>query len=747
MTHDGKRRTWGDLVVAAALFAVALSVVVSTYDMGFVRDEAFYFRHAETYQNWFVRVEKGGPDREEALTREEVLDTWRNNNEHPPLHKMLMGWSWRLLGRKLRPISSIRVAKPDEPGPDEGKQRKKAENKARDDGVLAASITGLGAAHGFDEGASVTLLRPQVVGKPPDIGGRELAVGTVVERDRWRAKVRFHRFNAKLDVKEGGRADALRALCGSAGPRDDGVIQRTGCEAVENRAMYTLTESAAMRFPGAVAAALIVALLFLAARGFFLSPSAAQPLPIPFAVVVGLGFLALPRPFWHAHLAVFDMTICALLVAATFAYQRSLSSRLWVGIVAVVWGFGLLAKHNAAVLPIAFIGHWAWDGLAEGRFLLRWPAGLKGVAWVVGAMAALVAGAMIHPGVGLALAVLVVASPGRALTLPGLPKAWFAMLPVGLLMLVAGWPLLWFDTLDNFLRWLEFHLAHEHYMQTYFGQVLAFAPFPWGFPWVMTALTWPIGLLAACVVGTVVLIASIGAWHWRVLRGAEPRDPLNDPDASERRGWWRLVVVAALWPTVLISMPDTPIFGGIKHWMPSYPFMLLLAGLGAHWAWRTAAAGLDLPKLAATAGAWVIAIMLALPAANATWQAHPHGSVYYNELIGGAPGAAEAGMQRQFWGGSTRDGLAEVNKRAPLHARIWFHKCAWGAFMMYQREGWFRRDLSYASHPSGTTHGFFHHQKDHDDYELDVMRDYRVAAPVMRSSLEGVPILSVYERP
>ena len=66
---------------------------------------------------------------------------------------------------------------------------------------------------------------------------------------------------------------------------------------------------------------------------------------------------------------------------------------------------------------------------------------------------------------------------------------------------------------------------------------------------------------------------------------------------------------------------------------------------------------------------------------------------------------------------------------------------------MYQREGWFRRDLHYGVDPAGTALGFFHHQKDHDDYELDAMRDYGVRVPVMQSAIDGVPLLSVYQRP
>ena len=73
--------------------------------------------------------------------------------------------------------------------------------------------------------------------------------------------------------------------------------------------------------------------------------------------------------------------------------------------------------------------------------------------------------ALVHPLLGAALALLIVTVVNKQLALPGIPAAYFAMLPVGILMLVVGWPLMWVDTVDNLLRWLEFPLTHEHYMQ------------------------------------------------------------------------------------------------------------------------------------------------------------------------------------------------------------------------------------------------------------------------------------------
>ena len=789
-----------DLGIAVLLGLLATVTLVATNDMGFVRDEAFYFGHAEGYQDWFIRVEAGGQARRDALERKAILDTWRANSEHPPLDKILFGYSWRIFGRKLRPMTHLHAG----------------------DGDVRVDVSELGPTHGFQPDAKVWLLKSQLVDAPPNVGPRRLVQGRVLERRNDHAVVRLDK-SADLET--------LQKVCQPAGVGQKGVIRRTGCELVEQRSLYVLSESNAMRLPGALFGGLLVGLLYLAARLFFASPQTAWgpgQANRAFAVCAGLGWLCIPQPFYHAHLACFDTTITALLVATTFTYHRSLRSRAWILPTAILWGLALLSKHNALFLPIIFIAHWLWDGLLERRFELTLAPGSwkRRLAWMLGGLILAIPAFFLHPL--LALALLLPTTRFVQLSTPPVPAVLFVMLPVGFAILVAGWPLLWVDTLDNFLRWLEFHLHHEHYMQTYFGQVLAYPPFPPQFAWVMTALTWPTVLLMAFALGLIAVYwprrvpdLFMRAWvRWRDrklpkatvhdstvpvdvatrrrddavrdlayqqsveavrarMRRAGPAGLDDFGRTAELRSWDRLILLSALWPMALISMPGTPIFGGTKHWMPAYAFMLLIGARGLQAVWRRLAEalaptdGYALDMQGVNPGsveaalmkqyvqptlswwrrtflpgvlAWLMALAVLLPSAQATADAHPQGTAYYNDLIGGMSGAADAGMQRQFWGGTTRALLEEVNRRAPQNALIWFHKAAWGAYMMYQREGWFRRDLRFTTEASAPTAlGFFHHQKDHDDFELDLWQTYKWRTPVAQWSLDGVPMLSVYE--
>ncbi|MEY3011848.1 MAG: hypothetical protein RIT45_583 [Pseudomonadota bacterium] len=726
----GRRHRRLDVALGALLFCATLLALLATDQMGFARDEAFYFGHAETYQNWQVEVEAGGARREAALARDELLRVWRQNSEHPPLDKVLFGWSWRIFGRKLREIGAPR---------------------ADAEGGVLVDVRGLGPAHGFAIGRPVELLRPQLVGGAPDVGPRRWLRGTVLSRTPYAATV--HLPDATLD--------AVRARCVGPGHHDpDGALLRTGCEALESRALYVLSESAAMRMPGMLFGALLVLVLWAFARGLL----GGEPLLArPFALVAALGTLLIPRVFFHAHLACFDMTITTLLVATTLAYHRALVDRRWLLPTAALWGLSLLAKHNAFVLPAAFIGHWAWDALVEGRIRLQaapepegrlatWLARPLGLA-VATALALVGFGALLSPLAGAAAAAVVLAGGPLRLVLPGLPTAWFVMLPVGLAMLVAGWPLLWVDTLNNLLAWLEFHLHHEHYMQTYFGAVLAYPPFPVAMPFVLTLLTWPLTLLITSGAG-LLLLGAVGLRRlptsMRAALGRGGPADVRAPDAHAR-SLDRLLLVTAIWPIALIAMPNTPVFGGTKHWMTAYPALILLGARALQWAWfglsRAWLDGIARERAVAAVAAWLLVALTLLPAASATLAHHPQGTMHYNELVGGVPGAARVGLQRQFWGYQARDGLPTINALAPTGARIWMHNSAWGSFMMYQREGWCRRDLRYSGGAAGTALGLFHHQYDHDDYELELFEDYGTVAPVAQTAFEGVPLLSVYERP
>ena len=472
-----------------------------------------------------------------------------------------------------------------------------------------------------------------------------------------------------------------------------------------------LSNATAWRLPGAAFAAGLVALVYLFGR----------QLVGRGAGLISAGTLLLqPRFFFHGHMAGFDVAISAVWFAVVYTYWRSLergsgAGARWAVACGLLWGLGLATKLNAFFLPIVLLLHWAltrWHGLSLGR-----DEGRGGVLSV---------------------------------RLPGLPWALVAMALLGPVVFYATWPRIWFDTAARVGWYIKFHAEHVHYFVQYFGEPLVRPPFPASFPWVMTLVTVPATVLLAAALGVWALASEGGrlrAWTARWRRALAARS-LREASVEEvdRRGTVVLLALNLLFPIALIAMPSTPVFGGTKHWMPAMPYLALLAGVGASWAaarlappraggWRPAAAGLAM-------GAAVL-----LPAGVATAGHYRFGTSYYNELIGGVRGAADAGMMRQFWGYASRQALGWLGERAPQRARVWPHNTTGWAFQDYKRDGLLREDVRWVGGGQESSLALYHHQRAFVYLLVGLWQEYGTMAPAHVVELEGVPMLSVYRRP
>jgi 4-amino-4-deoxy-L-arabinose transferase-like glycosyltransferase len=95
--------TWiqrhGDSLIALGLGLGYLACLLATcHDLGYARDEGFYFQASESYARWFALLAESPS---QALTQRSVDAAWSINPEHPPLLKSLFGLSWLLLYKKL----------------------------------------------------------------------------------------------------------------------------------------------------------------------------------------------------------------------------------------------------------------------------------------------------------------------------------------------------------------------------------------------------------------------------------------------------------------------------------------------------------------------------------------------------------------------------------------------------------------------------------------------------------------------
>ena len=312
-----------------------------------------------------------------------------------------------------------------------------------------------------------------------------------------------------------------------------------------------------------------------------------------------------------------------------------------------------------------------------------------------------------------------------------------AMALLGPAVLYAVWPWLWYHPVDRFAAYLAFHATHVHYAWTYLGTVLREPPFPLTYVLVVTALTLPVSLLAPMGVG----LLSLGLRALAGLRAAWRRRLGVSATASEV-----LVGLNALASIVLISFPDVPHFGGVKHWLPSMPFLALLAGRQVQLAGDALGALLSaklrwFPRAAMTP---VLAALLLLPAVTLTAHLHPYGTSAYGELAGGVPGAASLGMQRQYWSNNVTGVLEWVNAHAPQGARVWLHEVV--SFRDYQRNGMLRADLQPAGGPADADVAVVQYHQEFREQEVAVWQAFGTTRPVTGLYIDETPQVVVYQR-
>ncbi len=450
---------------------------------------------------------------------------------------------------------------------------------------------------------------------------------------------------------------------------------------------HVLRDAAGYRMPAWALSGFLSALLYLMAARLVSRRGGL------FAVAA---FWLAPRHFFHGHLACFDIPIAWAWLLTVYCYWRSLSSGRWSVATGLAFGAALAIKHNAWFIPGVLAIHWALavapGALREGRFT------------------------------GLA----------RSLA----PFA--AMLALGPAVFYLHWPYLWHDPWPRLLWYVNFHAQHINYPWEFFGRLLVEAPFPLGYAYAVTAVTLPLATLALMVTGSLAELARFAATY--LVRPARRF-------ASELDGDSLLVLGNAFASLTVISMPFVPIFGGVKHWLPSMPFLALLAARALERVTATAVASAPKASPWLLRAAFPALASLALSSsALGLWRNHPYGTSFYNELAGGAPGAATLGMHRQYWSNNVTYVLDWLNLHAPPRGRVFFHEVKWDSYQEYRRAGLLRPDIQYASGPQDSDLAVYQYMPEFRDTELQIWQAYGTQTPAAGLYLDETPQIVVYQR-
>ncbi len=503
--------------------------------------------------------------------------------------------------------------------------------------------------------------------------------------------------------------------------------------------------AAGFRLPAFAVAALIPALLH--AWGSTLWGRRA-------GLFAALSFFVVPRQFFHAHLSCFDMPVAAMWLLVVYLFWRAeedLRLAPWTGL---AFGLALATKHNAFFLPVVLtpfgvVSAWRAAG-EEGRRELRRMAKatvlflayvellllLNGRSWIVASWQLLSPQTFGVVALVVGLAVLSFQLRQRD------PAAFVRLAPlvamglIGPVVFYVHWPWLWFHPVDRLAWYFDFHATHVHYAWTYFNDVLRAPPFPLPYVLVITALTLPVSLLFPMAVG---LLRTLG----RTLGDLVPA--LRRRVAAGGETEW-LLGVNTLFSIGLISLPDVPHFGGVKHWLPSMPFLALLAGREFDRAAASLSSALRLAPHNTRVMSVALGAVVLLPALTLTVHVHPYGTSAYGELAGGIPGAASLGLQRQYWSNNVTGVLPWIDASARRGARVWLHEVNGLSFRDYQRNDMLRADVVPAGGPEDADLAAVQYHQEFREQEVLVWQAFGRWIPSTGLYLDETPQVVVYRR-
>lgn len=302
-----------------------------------------------------------------------------------------------------------------------------------------------------------------------------------------------------------------------------------------------------------------------------------------------------PRAFAHAHFAALDtltMAFCfvaviALNVAVVHAVEGSSPpkrQRILFAIAGFAWGLAMLTKLNGLLLGLPLTIWIVWSLRGRGIVpLLIWGA-------------------------------------------------------TGLVTFFVGWPWLWPAPVSRLAGYLISPADRTRLMNFYLGESWPDIATPWHYPWVMAAVTIPLGFLALGLLG------ATRARH----------------STSEGR-FTQYLLLNLVCLLGIFSVPGVPVYDGARLFLLVFPLWCALVGVGAAemLRWKVVS---RIPSRAALAGLLVFVAVQGFGIVRY----YPAWLSYYNATVGGLAGAERMGFEANYWGDAVdRNFLLRVRDAVP----------------------------------------------------------------------------------
>ncbi len=436
--------------------------------------------------------------------------------------------------------------------------------------------------------------------------------------------------------------------------------------------------------------------LFLLYLVFRLSWESFGPYAAVFSV---LALLGMPRTFFHMHVGTLDLATATTVFWVVYAAWRAERRRAWVVWTGVVFGVALCTKLNGPFVVFPLVAYW----------LYRW--------WRI---------ALLGPAAGIGVRRFF--AIGGSMALLSFP-VFFAL-----------WPWIWHNSLDKLWDYFNFHFHHYGIKLLYLGSIYDTPFAPWHAPFVYLLFTVPLLLL---------LLGGFG--FWRGLRQLRPENLTSKsaPPIGEEPGGEAdvalLMAINAFFAVAIVAFPNNPKYGGVKLFQPFFPFFAVLAGYGFELLRRHLAGNWSLFKRTAVLSGAVLGVLLLLPGALAMGRVYPYMLSYYNELAGGPRGAAEMGLERQYYDMCYRSMIDYWNENGPKRATISYEPNVGE----YQRTyPWYKRDHKLTAHirvsrPKDAEFMVLTHERRWEHY-FPLLNAYRRYPELHTKTVWGLPLYTIY---
>ena len=292
------------------------------------------------------------------------------------------------------------------------------------------------------------------------------------------------------------------------------------------------------------------------------------------------------------------------------------------------------------------------------------------------------------------------------------------------------WPWLYHQTWTRLLDYVNFHVNHFTIGQWFQGVV--YTPPPWFYVYLILWAVVPITVMGLFLLG--------------VTRTVKSRD---DGDLA-----WLLIInlLVAILP---FSFGKTLLYDNDRLFMPVYPFIAALAGIGFGWliGWiRKYLAGRKHPSLVVPLSL-ILGVTLLVPQSLETVRLYPHLLSYFSEGVGGLRGATRMGLETTYWCETYAAAIPFINAHANPGDTVWTQAWSFDVLKYYQKIGRLRRDvvvlnigMGYFDFKAADWYILESRQTQYGEYGADRYLPFQVLSgqvPVYVLDYQGVPLMEL----